>query len=378
MAERRGLLRRPVTLAAIGVLVLLAAAAFVWRDDILRTGLDPKVPFQTYDPPPAPDYAQRSAWALMPTDPATWTDQEPPADVFFVAPTTYDGGRHWNAPIDHRRANRLFERTMAPNYAGPYVRVGRIFAPRYRQASLYTLLTLRDDAREARRFAYGDVARAFEVFLERYNQGRPILIVGVEQGGNLVDRLLRERVADDPALRSRLAGAWLIETVTPADDPPLPACRRPDQAGCVAAWVSAGRNDVERPQSLRDRSLVWSATGELVNLQGRLPLCFNPLLHQVSDASAPARLHDGAANATGLEWGARPPFLARQVAAECERGVLRVTRPRSSALKPTGSWADRRKVPGYNLFYADLEADAKARLAALKAPPQGGATVTPR
>ena len=28
---------------------------------------------------------------------------------------------------------------MAPNYAGPFVRVGRLFAPRYRQASLYTL-----------------------------------------------------------------------------------------------------------------------------------------------------------------------------------------------------------------------------------------------
>ena len=39
---------------------------------------------------------------------------------------------------------------MLPNYAGPFARLGRIFAPRYRQASLYTLMTLRDDAREAR------------------------------------------------------------------------------------------------------------------------------------------------------------------------------------------------------------------------------------
>jgi hypothetical protein len=26
---------------------------------------------------------------------------------------------------------------MAPNYVGPFVSVGRIFAPKYRQASLY-------------------------------------------------------------------------------------------------------------------------------------------------------------------------------------------------------------------------------------------------
>ena len=40
----------------------------------------------------------------------------------------------------------------------------------------------------------------------------------------------------------------------------------------------------------------------------------------------------------------------------------------SGAFKPTGSWADRRKVPGYNLFYADIEADALARVAALTHP----------
>jgi hypothetical protein len=76
------------------------------------------------------------------------------------------------------------------------------------------------------------------------------------------------------------------------------------------------------------------------------------------------RLHLGAANATGLEWGARPAFMARQVAARCEGGVLHITRPKSASLKQAGTWADRRKEPGFNLFYADLEADAKQRLAA--------------
>ena len=55
---------------------------------------------------------------------------------------------------------------MLPNYAGPFVRVGRLFAPRYRQASLFAQLTLRDDARDAREFAYGDVRRAFDYYLD--------------------------------------------------------------------------------------------------------------------------------------------------------------------------------------------------------------------
>ncbi|MFN3514517.1 MAG: DUF3089 domain-containing protein [Phenylobacterium sp.] len=372
MAERPKGFRRGLIALAVLIASVLGAGAFVWRDDILRTGLDPKEPFQTYEPPPAPDYSQREAWALLPTDPAQAKPDEPAADVFFVSPTTYDGGAHWNAPFDDPRSDALFRRVMAPNYAGPFVRVGRIFAPRYRQASLYSLLTLREDAKEARRFAYGDVAQAFRRYLSDYNSGRPFVIVGVEQGGTLAARLLVEEVAADPAVRARLAAAYLVEAAVPADAPPLPPCTGRDQAGCLAAWVSAYEHDLERAQAIQDRSLVWRQ-GALDNLHGSRPLCFNPLLGQVSEAEAPARLHQGAANATGLEWGARPAFLTRQVSARCERGVLRVSRPKSGSLKPSGSWADRRKVPGYNLFYADLEADAKARLAAWNAQSSGSA-----
>lgn len=369
MAERPKGFKRWLAAGLAALTAVLVAAGFVWRDDIQRTALDPKVPFQTYEPPPAPDYAKRSAWYLAPTPANTWRAADPPADIFFLSPTTYDGGGDWNAPIDDVRAERLFRRTMAPNYAGPFVRVGRIFAPRYRQASLYTLLTLRDDARDARRFAYEDVAAAFRQYREEYNKGRPFIIVGVEQGGTLAARLIAEEVMPDARMRRQIAAAYLIDTAVPADAPPMTPCAKRGEAGCLAAWASVHQGDMEGARDILNRSLVWSASGQLVNLNGRKPLCFNPLLGAVSDAAAPARLNLGAANATGLEWGARPPFLTRQVSAVCEGGVLRVSRPKSTSLRRTGSWADRRKVPGYNLFYADLEADAKARLATLEAEP---------
>ena len=365
MADRPKGFRRLVTAAIVVVALVLSAAVYVWRDDILRTQLDPKEPFQIYDPPAAPDYAQRSAWALMPNAPDAPTDEEPPADVFFISPTTFDGGRHWNAPIDDARADRLFREVMAPNYAGPFVRVGRIFAPRYRQASLYTLMTLRDDAKEARRFAYGDVAEAFRYYIAHYNRDRPFVVVGVEQGGTLAARLIAEEVAPHPALRSRIAAAYLMQTIVPSDKPPLPPCIAPKQTGCLAAWASVYEGEPERAQALLDRSLVWNDAGQLVNLGGRTPICFNPLFGAVVDAEAPARLNLGATNATGLEWGARPAFLTRQVGARCDKGILRVTRPKSPSLKPSGSWTDRRRAPGYNVFFADLEADAGARVATL-------------
>jgi hypothetical protein len=99
-----------------------------------------------------------------------------------------------------------------------------------------------------------------------------------------------------------------------------------------------------------------------VNLRPRPALCFNPILGAVTDAPAPSRLHLGAANATGLEWGARPAFMARQVSAQCRNGVLSISRPKSPSLRSAGGWADRRKAAGFNLFYADEEADAKVRL----------------
>ena len=95
--------KRWIFVGTVAFLALLLAATWFYREDILRTALDPRQPYQVYDPPPAPDYATRAAWALMPTDPAA--DGELAADVFFVHPTTFDGGRDWNASRSGRVSN---------------------------------------------------------------------------------------------------------------------------------------------------------------------------------------------------------------------------------------------------------------------------------
>lgn len=351
------------------VLVLALILAFAFRDHVLLAALDPKLPFQTYRPPPAPNYAAEESWALAPINaPTTMV-----ADVFFVHPTTYNGGEEWNGPINHPRSRRLLEQVMLPNYAGPFARVGRVFAPRYRQASLYAMRTAREDSREARRFAYDDVRRAFRYYLAHWNGGRPFILAGIEQGGSIAERLVREEIAADPAVLRRFAAAYLIESPTPADaygpDQPIPACRSRDQARCVVAYVSAPQGDDRLSRHIRERALVWDLLGQLQPLGGRRLLCVNPMLGARSDAVAPERLNLGAVNASNLEWGVRPAFMPHQVASQCRQGVLERTRPRSVTLKPARGWADRLKAPGFNVFYADLEADALARLKALGAQP---------
>lgn len=362
-------------LAAAGLAVAapLAAAAWWERDAILQTALDPRTPYQTYQPPPAPDYARRAAWALPPADPARPRPGEGAADVFFVHPTTYDGGREWNGAVDDPGARRELAEVMLPNYAGPFARAGRVFAPRYRQASLYTELTLRDDAREARRFAYGDVRRAFDAFAS-WSKDRPIVIVGVEQGALLADRLSREAAAD-PRLRKRLAAVYLIGAPIPLDahqpGSALPACASPDQARCLVAYTQAAFA-LDGPDHVLDRALAWTSAGELEPLAGREAVCVNPLTGAVGRPDAPERAALGAANATRLEWGVRPAFLPHQVAAHCERSLLRTSHPRAASLHRTGGWADRLKAPGFNLFWADLEADAARRLEAWRESRGGG------
>src|SRR5690606_37940598 len=106
------------------------------------------------------------------------------------------------------------------------------------QASLYTRLTLREDAREARAFAYQDISAAFDAWLKRHPDG-PIILAGVEQGAELADRLLHDRIAPDPALRSRLVAAYLMEHLAPASRfTTVPLCANPDQPGCVVVWRS--------------------------------------------------------------------------------------------------------------------------------------------
>jgi len=350
-----------------GTLIVLVVAALIWRDHILEALLDPELPYAVYKPPPAPNYQARSAWALEP--PLVGPDGKD-VEVFFIHPTTFDGGKNWNGPITDRRASQAMNRWVLPNYAAPFTEAGQVYAPRYRQASLYTSLTLFDDAILARQFPYGDIRAAFAAFVQRIPPQSPFIIVGVEQGGLLASRLVRDTIGVNPSLRRRLIAAYFIETAVPAEDyatvSATPACAASDQTGCVVAWISSPTLDFIRASRIANRSLVWGRKGTLEGLNGRAILCVNPLLRRESDDEAAPRLNRGAANATGLEWRARPGFMARQVGAQCVDGILRVTRPSSASLRAHGDWMERRKAPEYNLFWADLEADANARATAWK------------
>ncbi|MEW6598999.1 MAG: DUF3089 domain-containing protein [Pseudomonadota bacterium] len=362
------LLRRLFLGFVAGFAVLCFAAAFYWRADVLEAALDPQQPFQTYQPPKAPDYTLRGGWALIPPTPEALRVGEKPVDVFFIASTTYNGGSDWNGPVGEPDSERKLIRSILPNYAGPFAPLARVFAPRYRQASLYAYrLTLRDDARDARKLAMGDVERAFRLYVASFNQGRPFILAGVGQGASLAARLADE-IAADPQLKKRLVAVYLDDVLVPAahygPGAPLPACAQREEAGCVLAWQAAAEGETGLAHRLLARTLYWTTDGDLRDLGSQPTLCVNPVTGGTARPASSIAEQLGGANATGLSWPDQPKIRPHEAAARCSGGLLWHSRPRSPALRSPGSWADGLSAPSYNLFYADIEADAKARIRA--------------
>jgi len=350
-----------------GLIVLLALGLFlgyIYLDDIFSTIQDPGQPFQTYEPPAASDYSSLESWLAQPdlgVDPFTLTAK---GDVFVVVPSVYRGGAHWNLPSDDLKRKSKLQRIVRPNYVAPYGESGRLFAPYYRQASLYAFITNREDAQHAQDFAYRDVMRAFQVFLEQSPPERPIVLVGHNQGASHVQRLLIDFFQGD--LKDRLAVAYVIDHPLPIEsfDGPLASlspCTAPNQTQCIVAFGSFTPKDKIIAERFAEKSLVHNGQ-RYKAIDNRPTLCINPLLWTQSEDYAPARLHLGGVAAEGLDPDMTPAPLTKQSGAQCQNGLLLVDKPRSKSLRrPIQVGAKFRTLPS-NLFYEDLKQDAKRRV----------------
>ncbi len=354
--------------SAVFTVAFIGLAWFSLQNDLHKDHLDPKTPFQIYTPPDAPNYNQPGSWYLNPQLAGYFADPRK-VDVFFVHATSFDGGHQWLGPIDSNAASAEVQNVQLPNYAGPFSISGNVYAPRYRQASLFTQMTLRaEDSLEARQFPYRDIEAAFRDFVRTRRSGRGFVIVGVEQGGLLAERLLTDVVAPDEALRSQLVAAYLIETLVPvrAFSGAIKPCAARTATGCVISYLSVDSGRPDKALQGLQKAVMWDKDGTLTPLGSEKAICVNPVLGSTSEAEVDAHRALGATNATGLEWGTDPAVIAHKVPSHCLGGLLFVNKPKSPSFSDTGSWEERHKVSHYNLFYGDLEADLAERLQAFE------------
>ena len=220
--------------------------------------------FAEQAPPPAPDYADAVSWAARPgaeglaasiPDGATPAAKAARVDVFYVYPTTFRSKTRWNADVGDAETNHWTDISVLARQASVFNACCRVFAPRYRQASL-AAFAAPEDGGKAYALAYTDVLRAFERYMAHDNHGRPFILAGHSQGALMVRRLLTERIKGTPLARQMVAayilGIGISEgefATTFAGSPP---CAGPRDTGCVLSWNSFA--DDSDPSAYRARS----------------------------------------------------------------------------------------------------------------------------
>lgn len=361
--------------------VLLGAVLLGWLlfDRLVLAMMRPRGSFASAVQPAAPDYTNPAHWSALPEreDAADVTVPELPAvdqgtaaaDVFYVHPTTYVGAG-WNGPVDDPRLNADTDRVATRIQASAFNGCCAVSAPRYRQANGLAFSHPSTDGQKAIELAYSDVAAAFRRFLQRSvdasGQGRPFILAAHSQGTVLAYRLLREQIARQPP-RERLIAAYLIGGPVATDGlaqqaPDIPICAAPEQTGCVVAWNARGPHYVRSAFEMNVRE--GSPEDPLPPPEKRL--CVNPLTWRADGASAAAALNQGAL----FFDSAAPRLLPGFASALCRDGTLIVEEighaPRDFMSRLLDHALGRQNYHPieYQIFFANLRANAKARVAA--------------
>jgi len=110
----------------------------------------------------------------------------------------------------------------------------KIYSPIYRQVHAGAILRASQEGVEATlEVAYSDVERAFDYYLDNYNQGRPFYLVSQSQGSWHLEELIRQRI-EGTALAGSLVAAYLIGGALRTDSfTEMPYCNDAQDTGCA-------------------------------------------------------------------------------------------------------------------------------------------------
>jgi len=330
--------------------------------------------FDPADAVAAPDYVLPENWAALPTkqDPSDLVPEgieaavqgEHPVDVFFIHPTGFLTSGSWNSPMDVNSGTEENTQWMMANQASAFNGCCNIYAPRYREANIFSYFgepAVRDAVLG---FAYADVKRAFEYFLEHESGGRPFIVASHSQGSHHAKRLLKE-VIDASDLHQRMVAAYMIGSIVIPVSPSwfnemthIAPCQNARDLHCVVAWdtMPEGAPPMERSEE---------------------SLCTNPLSWQVNEALAEASLNEGAVVPVGTFnttmgrnedlptdqlIGALGKPASGQTWARCQGGSLYARDQQGTAFEASSSddMGTYHKLD-YSLFYMNIRNNAQLR-----------------
>ncbi len=167
--------------------------------------------------------------------------KNPPVDCFYVYPTVSgQPGPNADLTIDPE------ETAVAETQASRFSQVCRVYAPMYPQLTVATIRNPALTSVAARVKAYLGVLAAWRDYLDHYNHGRKVVLIGHSQGAVMLTALVKREIDPNPQARKQLLSALLIGgqvTVAKGRDvggsfQHVPACRSSSQTGCVVAYSS--------------------------------------------------------------------------------------------------------------------------------------------
>jgi hypothetical protein len=258
------------------------------------------------------DYWAAHPWKKDPSDslpnPLLTEKNDSLADVFFIHPTTYTGTRkEWNADINDAYLNSKTDYSSILYQASVFNEHCRVFAPRYRQAHLSAFFVNDDETKAAFDTAYADLKRAFEFYLNNYNENRPIIIAGHSQGALMTERLLKE-FFDGKPLQEKLVVTYIVGWAIPQNSfQKIEACKDSLQTNCFCGWRTYKVDYVpayvkeEKTISIVTNPLSWTTNPNNVDAKynkGSVLRDFSRIIKNTTDA----QIHEG------VLWVHKPKF----------------------------------------------------------------------
>jgi len=307
--------------------------------------------FDSTPKPPAPDYSFEKNWAALPTrmdecdkTPNGLQDEQAlaKADVFWIHPTTYtktpDSVYQWDADVNNVALNKRTNESTMLYQASVFNAAGKIYAPYYRQAHLYAFFTPNKSEKwKSLHFAYQDIKKAFEYYLEHYNQGRPIIIAGHSQGSLHAYWLLRDYFANKPLMK-QLVAAYIVGMPIPKDSLNfLLPCNDASQTNCYVSWCTFQKGFYPIGYN-----------------EYKVSECTNPLTWETDETYASRKLNEGSVLFKFNK------VIKHRVDALNKGGLLWIHKPRilAALLIRTKNY----HIGDYNLFYLNVRENAKRRV----------------
>ena len=264
-------------------------------------------------------------------------------DVFFIHPTTllnYSDGR-LNATLDDINLNKKTDESTILYQASVFNESCNVYAPRYKQAHIKTFFMPAADVQQNFDLAYGDIKKAFETYLELYNNGKPIIIAAHSQGTLHASRLLKEFFENKP-LQNKLVCAYIIGLpITQNYFSVLQPCGNSWQTGCFVGWRTFKKGYEGTAYVLKETEkvvvvnpLTWTMDSLKVpntKNKGGLLKNFNKIIPRVVDA----QVHKN------ILWTSKPKFF----------GNIFLTKKNYH-------------IADYNFFYVNLRENIKERIGA--------------